>query len=556
MQSHITSTGKAVVGAVRTLPGGKTGVDIGVNIGKDILDGRDKLLKQITSGSKRTHRDGESIATSSSTDIAALPGLKHSVDMAKKRSNSADSKEIRRDIAAGSQDDNIAKKAECVCNFRKDMGKLVVTDSYVQFRSLHHDEKFFFKDMSYVKKKGNTKVSIKTAAGKVHHFGPFDDVRRGTIFDTMKQCFDALNETGGSNGAAIDVSTIKGLNDPIMQQVFEGTDLVDAPGLFPDATDKDTLCMDIVYPISLRNLFALLHSDSSEFLTEVHTNDGDVDLSLGKWSVHESKQYFTRHFDFAKKSKLVSCLVHQTQTCRLRSPTEVVMETSNKMEGVPFADTFTVDTKWRMKEEGKDSTRLTTWVAVNFRRNPFVKGKIERSSISGTQDYFKSYGDHVWSKFSGSAPGAPEKSSKETSANTDGLALSAILAIVFGTLFALCFILWIWGWWSSSALASYASALEAQTIELEAIVEQLTQQLGIKEAAEQELRAQLAQREVEVVERFLAPEQFLEAVEQWKLSVGAAVDLLSIVADNVAQVAPDADEALATATAAAAADIL
>ena len=43
MQSHITSTGKAVVGAVYT--GGKTGVDIGVGIGKDILDSKDKLLK-------------------------------------------------------------------------------------------------------------------------------------------------------------------------------------------------------------------------------------------------------------------------------------------------------------------------------------------------------------------------------------------------------------------------------------------------------------------------------------------------------------------------------
>ena len=61
------------------------------------------------------------------------------------------------------------------------------------------------------------------------------------------------------------------------------------------------------------------------------------------------------------------------------------------MEGIPFAECYTVDTKWRITEADK-KCRIQIWVKVNFIRTvSLVKGKIERSSVQGVIDYFKNY---------------------------------------------------------------------------------------------------------------------------------------------------------------------
>ena len=216
-------------------------------------------------------------------------------------------------------------------------------------------------------------------------------------------------------------------------------------------------------------------SDSSDFLEKLHTQEGDIDLVFNKWCLDDSKSYHTRLFDFRKKTRLVNALVHQTQNVRLKNPKELMVETSNRMEGVPFSDCFTVDTKWRITEQA-DMCRIRVWTRVNFTKSiSLMKGKIERNSIQGTVDYFKAYAAMLRTRFVGGAEQAEAPvnavvNNQQAATRSD---LSPILAITLGFGCALFFILWLWYWWSAGSWAVYVGELEARNLELESMVSDL-----------------------------------------------------------------------------------
>jgi hypothetical protein len=97
------------------------------------------------------------------------------------------------------------------------MGKLVITDKYIQFRSLHFDvsnantiskritlltffvqERIPFDDILAVKKKGGAKLNIRTK-NEAHSFGPFDDIRRGSVYETIKAIIDEVGKFDKGN---------------------------------------------------------------------------------------------------------------------------------------------------------------------------------------------------------------------------------------------------------------------------------------------------------------------------------------------------------------------
>merc|ERR1712137_536135 len=167
----------------------------------------------------------------------------------------------------------------------------------------------------------------------------------------------------------------------------------------------------------------------------------------------------------------VNCLVHQTQNVRLQSPNVLLVVTSNRMEGVPFAEGFTVDTKWIITEEN-EKCRLQVWVKVNFTRNvSLVRGRIERNSIQGTVDYFKTYAKFLRSKFTGGQQGGGGNASDKPVAVDSGAAKSSdkfvILSVVFGICFVFFFLLWLWYWWSMASLREENFQLKELGNELE-----------------------------------------------------------------------------------------
>ena len=147
----------------------------------------------------------------------------------------------------------------------------------------------------------------------------------------------------------------------------------------------------------------------------------------------------------------------------------MLVETSNKMEGIPFADCFTVDTKWRVTEEGSNC-RIKVFVKVNFTKAvSIVKGKIERSSIQGTGDYFKALAASLKSKFTGDDEGEKNKPGpqkpKPDGSSADKFDIS-IIAIALGVGCILFFILWLWYWWSAGNWAVYVAQLESENLKL------------------------------------------------------------------------------------------
>jgi hypothetical protein len=48
---------------------------------------------------------------------------------------------------------------------------------------------------------------------------------------------------------------------------------------------------------------------------------GSPDLEPTHWELDPTKQFYSRHFKFTKKSSMVTCKVLQTHRVRVRSPT-------------------------------------------------------------------------------------------------------------------------------------------------------------------------------------------------------------------------------------------
>jgi len=399
-------------------------------------------------------------------------------------------------------------KLECVCTHKREMGKLLVTDQYTHFRSLHHDKKIPFHENLTIKRKGNTKIRF-IHDGDILDFGPFDAIRRGDVLKVIEGIHKNLpaNEGDGEAGG-IDLKNIDGLEDEITKAIFdEPVTSGEVPyDKFGEIDDKYTVCIDETYPIALKPLFALILSDSTSFLKDLHVKEGDSDLVLNKWALDDSKQFHHRLFDFVKRSKLVNCTVHQSQYVRLVTPTDLRVHTSNKMEGVPFADCFTVDTKWKITEED-EKCRIQVLVKVNFTKSvSLVRGKIERNSVQGTVDYFKSLARFLRSKFRGAAGVAGDAEAEALDEPTAGKSgLSPVLAITLGVGCALFFVLWLWYWWSAGSWAAYVVELETRNVELELLVEELLQA------------------------RPAPPEELQETMKQWSNNIGEAMSLLEKV---------------------------
>jgi len=134
---------------------------------------------------------------------------------------------------------------------------------------------------------------------------------------------------------------------------------------------------------------------------------------------------------------MVSCKVHQIQRARLKSPTELLYETTNIMAGVPFAESFTVESKWRFTEEDGKS-RIKSWVNVDFKKSIIgLQGKIERSSIEGTSAFLKNYTELLRSKFKGDSPESSNKSNEtvaKTAPQSKGFGKINILVLILSAL--------------------------------------------------------------------------------------------------------------------------
>jgi len=124
--------------------------------------------------------------------------------------------------------------------------------------------------------------------------------------------------------------------------------------------------------MSLRNFFQLCLS-TTQFSNEIHTQVKDYDISVGTWSMDESKQYWMRTLTFKTPvdSKFVKqpwADVTQVQRLILKSKKELLMDTTNTTAGVPFAEAFTVEAKFRVVAEQEKLLKLQIYVEMNWKK--------------------------------------------------------------------------------------------------------------------------------------------------------------------------------------------
>jgi len=151
--------------------------------------------------------------------------------------------------------------------------------------------------------------------------------------------------------------------------------------------------------MSLRNFFHLYLS-TPQFSTEIHTLVKDYDISIGNWSIDESKQYWARTLTFKTPvdSKFVKqpwADVTQVQRLILKSKKELWMDTTNSTSGVPFSDAFTVEAKFRVTAEQEKLVKLQLYVEMNWKKsiNFMMKGVVEKSSINGASAMLRQWSD-------------------------------------------------------------------------------------------------------------------------------------------------------------------
>jgi len=162
-----------------------------------------------------------------------------------------------------------------------------------------------------------------------------------------------------------------------------------------------------LFIISLRNFFQLYLS-TPQFLKEIHSQVRDYDFTIGTWSIDESKQYWVRTLTFKTPvdSKFVKqpwVSVTQVQRLILKSKKELLMDTTNTMTGVPFADAFTVVAKFRVTAEQEKFLKLQIFVEMNWKKsiNFIMKGVVEKRSINGASAMLRQWENLAKQKLAG-----------------------------------------------------------------------------------------------------------------------------------------------------------
>jgi len=289
------------------------------------------------------------------------------------------------------------------------MGRLWYSRSYLLFQTDSVTQEIILKDVIKIKK-GHSSIKIKVKkddSTKTIFIGEFCDVTKKSFFEYLFNCWEyatgklirssTSSNLESSNNEELRES-VPGLKDPIVTQIFtDQSSLAPIPEKILTEPTGDPVINE-VYNFSLKTAFAYLLSDSSTFSKEIHGKENDSELVFTTWALDPSKVFWTRNLDFKKKSSVVTCKVHQIQRARLKSPTELVFETTNIMSGIPFSDAFTVDSKWKFTEE-KGKIRLRVWASVEFSKSVMFQGKIERNSIDGISEYLVHYAALLRSKF-------------------------------------------------------------------------------------------------------------------------------------------------------------
>ncbi|KAK7386142.1 hypothetical protein VNO78_26144 [Psophocarpus tetragonolobus] len=169
---------------------------------------------------------------------------------------------------------------------------------------------------------------------------------------------------------------------------------IDAPSIH----EEYTCVADSVFPIKVEDFFRyFLSDDAVNFLESFHKKCGDKDFKCSSWQPQEKFGY-ARELSFQHPIKIYlgakfgGC--HEVQKFRVYRNSHLVIETSQEVSDVPYADYFRVEGLWnveRDKDESKECCILRVYVNVAFSKKTIWKGKIVQSTIEECRDAYATW---------------------------------------------------------------------------------------------------------------------------------------------------------------------
>ncbi|KAI0520169.1 hypothetical protein KFK09_007640 [Dendrobium nobile] len=154
----------------------------------------------------------------------------------------------------------------------------------------------------------------------------------------------------------------------------------------PKVPENFTIVAQAKFPVCMEEFFNLFISDQAyNFVECFHKKCGDKDFQCSSWRPHEQFGYI-RDLSFLHPVKIYLGAKYgrcqEAQKFRVYRKRQLVIETSQQVADVPYADYFLVEGLWDVQQIGSEENSCTIRVysKVSFSKKTIFRGKIEQST--------------------------------------------------------------------------------------------------------------------------------------------------------------------------------
>ncbi|WJX91594.1 GRAM domain-containing protein, variant 3 [Trifolium repens] len=163
----------------------------------------------------------------------------------------------------------------------------------------------------------------------------------------------------------------------------------------PTTPEGYTCVAESKFPIKVEDFFRYFFSDDAiTFLESFRKQCGDKDFKCASWHPQEKFGY-ARELSFQHPIKIYlgakSGGCHEVQKYRVYRNSHLVIQTSQEVSDVPYADYFHVEGLWnveRDKDESKERCILRVYVNVAFCKKTIWRGKIVQSTVDECKEAY------------------------------------------------------------------------------------------------------------------------------------------------------------------------
>ncbi|GLU00373.1 hypothetical protein SLE2022_177500 [Rubroshorea leprosula] len=154
------------------------------------------------------------------------------------------------------------------------------------------------------------------------------------------------------------------------------------------------------FPIKVEEFFNLFFSDSAvSFVEAFHKRCGDKEFRCSSWYPHDKFGHardvsFQHPIKFYLGAKFGSC--QEVQKFRIYRNSHLVIESSQKINDVPYGDYFLVEGLWHVEkntDRSLEGCALRVYINVAFSKKTIWKGKIVQSTLDECRETYASWID-------------------------------------------------------------------------------------------------------------------------------------------------------------------